>query len=47
MVSDDENDYSEADTDTDEDSLGENPYVQNLSVYPEPFNGYTAGEDIY
>ena len=47
MISDDENDYREADTDSDEDSLWENPHVRHLSVYPEPFEGYTAGEDIF
>ena len=47
MISDDENDYREADTDSDEDSLWENPHVRQLSVYPEPFKGYTAGEDIF
>ena len=43
----DENDYSEADTDGDEDSLWENPDVQHLSKYPDPFKGYSAGQDIF
>ena len=43
----DEYDCSEAETDGDEDSLWENPDVQHLSKYPDPFKGYSAGQDIF